>query len=764
MSAYVTAIADGAPPEQASAAALMAGIQAAQDSITTSAAILRTRAAGLRQHMRTTNQSGNVQSLGSGSTTDPHSASAKSSGGFGSSTVDSELGIPSNHDTSTRSGTASTSSHSYTTRASASQDFTSTARMLTRHTPPRVQPGDEAAVVAAASAELDGVTASTSAGPPVIPLGGGGASRTSSSLPTTTLPGIATTSAASAVPAAPTHEAPQVGIPAVTSSVAGISPVRMLCPTAVQLLQQIDRAEPNFLLSDPSLPDNPIVYVSKQVPELVGYPRADLLGRNMRMLYGPGTLPASAQQLAQAMNSVPPQAATAVLMNYAADGSSFWSATFVAPLFGNSGELLYFVAVLRAASQAAVSQYAHTLVGLDTPSPGPGAAIPELHHVYSHGTHWGGEAAAAAAAAPTEPAIPASAAPCNASLVSSTAPSSALLLSEHTSSQRSSNAPVPLPAHAPPEELAETSLSGHHTLSEHTRSSVPSGAAIVIPEPLADSASEAAALLHARHAAMPAGVPMTFALPNAVDSARVPAQRAPLELYARYASAHLRPAAATPAFTFSMQPVGHGHANTTASGTPASPIAGPGAAAASAAPTTLRSSGSGEGAAAQALPRHAAAPESSGVSARSTKLHCASSVSSAPNYQPNFQPKTPAHAAAVGTAAGTSAAQSAPHGYNPSALATALRAVADVQHARALEAAHAAIPESAGGTGLRVGRIGSRYTVPLRERGAGGDSAYGRTNSSLQVQAPNSADVAHEYELAEDVHGDDADEEGAAEG
>ena len=44
------------------------------------------------------------------------------------------------------------------------------------------------------------------------------------------------------------------------------------------------RSQNNFVLSDPSLPDNPIVYCSEGFCKLTGYKRQFVLGRNCRFL------------------------------------------------------------------------------------------------------------------------------------------------------------------------------------------------------------------------------------------------------------------------------------------------------------------------------------------------------------------------------------------------------------------------------------------------------------------------------------------------
>ena len=56
-----------------------------------------------------------------------------------------------------------------------------------------------------------------------------------------------------------------------------------------RLMISLLTAQQNFTVSDPSLPDNPIVYASEGFLKLTGYTRDQVLGRNCRFLQGPET-------------------------------------------------------------------------------------------------------------------------------------------------------------------------------------------------------------------------------------------------------------------------------------------------------------------------------------------------------------------------------------------------------------------------------------------------------------------------------------------
>ena len=96
------------------------------------------------------------------------------------------------------------------------------------------------------------------------------------------------------------------------------------------LIESLTSGQQNFVLSDPRLPDNPIVFASPGFYELTGYTREEVLGRNCRFLQGEGTDPKAVDVIRTAIKSG--SDATACLLNYKADGSPFWNQLFVGAL------------------------------------------------------------------------------------------------------------------------------------------------------------------------------------------------------------------------------------------------------------------------------------------------------------------------------------------------------------------------------------------------------------------------------------------------
>ncbi|MCQ8239632.1 histidine kinase famiy protein [Rhizosaccharibacter radicis] len=97
-----------------------------------------------------------------------------------------------------------------------------------------------------------------------------------------------------------------------------------------------------MVLTDPNQPDNPIVFANRAFQDLTGYEQHEITGRNCRFLQGPGTDRASVRELRDAIAER--RAMSVELLNYRRDGSTFWNAVFVAPVYGTDGQLLYFFA------------------------------------------------------------------------------------------------------------------------------------------------------------------------------------------------------------------------------------------------------------------------------------------------------------------------------------------------------------------------------------------------------------------------------------
>ncbi|CAM9100703.1 unnamed protein product, partial [Heterosigma akashiwo] len=113
--------------------------------------------------------------------------------------------------------------------------------------------------------------------------------------------------------------------------------------TDFAMMKLLTTAQKSFVITDPSTPDNPIVYASPEFTKLTGYAPAEIVGRNCRFLQGPATEPAA---VAAIRRGVAEGRDTAVcLLNYRKDGTTFWNQFFIAPLHDCNGKVVNFVGV-----------------------------------------------------------------------------------------------------------------------------------------------------------------------------------------------------------------------------------------------------------------------------------------------------------------------------------------------------------------------------------------------------------------------------------
>ena len=98
-----------------------------------------------------------------------------------------------------------------------------------------------------------------------------------------------------------------------------------------------------FTISDPRLPDNPLIFVNPAFERTTGYARQEVEGLNCRFLQGPDTDPAAVQAIRDALAREEHRSIT--LLNYRKDGSTFWNELSLSPVYDGSGVLTHFVGI-----------------------------------------------------------------------------------------------------------------------------------------------------------------------------------------------------------------------------------------------------------------------------------------------------------------------------------------------------------------------------------------------------------------------------------
>lgn len=97
-----------------------------------------------------------------------------------------------------------------------------------------------------------------------------------------------------------------------------------------------------MILTDPSIDDNPIVFANKAFFDLTGYEEEEVLGRNCRFLQGAQTDRTAVAQLREAVEGK--SAVALEILNYRRDGTAFWNAVFIGPVYDKAGDLRFFFA------------------------------------------------------------------------------------------------------------------------------------------------------------------------------------------------------------------------------------------------------------------------------------------------------------------------------------------------------------------------------------------------------------------------------------
>jgi PAS domain S-box-containing protein len=111
-----------------------------------------------------------------------------------------------------------------------------------------------------------------------------------------------------------------------------------------RLLDRAVAASSNgIVITDPKLPDNPIVYANPAFEEISGFNAEEVRGRNCRFLQGAHRDQPALDELRKAIAEE--RECRVVLRNYRKDGTPFWNELYVSPVHDEEGNLTNFVSV-----------------------------------------------------------------------------------------------------------------------------------------------------------------------------------------------------------------------------------------------------------------------------------------------------------------------------------------------------------------------------------------------------------------------------------
>lgn len=129
-------------------------------------------------------------------------------------------------------------------------------------------------------------------------------------------------------------------------------------PPTLPDAKAIQAAQQHFFVTDPSLPDNPIVYATQGFLNLTGYTLEQVLGRNCLFMQGPETDTDVAKEIRDAIEDG--VALSVCLLNYRADGTKFWNHVSIAVLRDETGHITNYLVSSKTVNEQDLSAPAVT--------------------------------------------------------------------------------------------------------------------------------------------------------------------------------------------------------------------------------------------------------------------------------------------------------------------------------------------------------------------------------------------------------------------
>ncbi|MTH53019.1 PAS domain-containing protein [Bacillus mangrovi] len=116
-------------------------------------------------------------------------------------------------------------------------------------------------------------------------------------------------------------------------------------PQLKLLLKALDSSQTGIIITDPSLKENPIIYLSKGFTEVTGYSEEEVIGKNCRFLQGEKTSQTDIDRIRKAVKQKESVAVT--VLNYRKDGSPFYNQLNIDPIYIEEEQRFYFIGVQK---------------------------------------------------------------------------------------------------------------------------------------------------------------------------------------------------------------------------------------------------------------------------------------------------------------------------------------------------------------------------------------------------------------------------------
>ena len=111
--------------------------------------------------------------------------------------------------------------------------------------------------------------------------------------------------------------------------------------SGADLADSIARSPVASVISNPRKSDNPIEVANGAFCDLTGYSESEIVGRNCRFLAGEATEPWLTERIREGVRTR--RSVLVDILNYKRDGTPFRNGVLVTPLFGEDGDLQWFL-------------------------------------------------------------------------------------------------------------------------------------------------------------------------------------------------------------------------------------------------------------------------------------------------------------------------------------------------------------------------------------------------------------------------------------
>ncbi|ADR34296.1 PAS sensor protein [Sulfuricurvum kujiense DSM 16994] len=115
---------------------------------------------------------------------------------------------------------------------------------------------------------------------------------------------------------------------------------------ADHLIEILDQSKNGITISDPSQPDNPVIYINHAFANAFGYSPDEIIGKNCRFLQGDDRDQPALEELRKAMKEQTD--VTVILRNYHKSGELIYNEVTISPVFDKkTHKLKYYIGVQK---------------------------------------------------------------------------------------------------------------------------------------------------------------------------------------------------------------------------------------------------------------------------------------------------------------------------------------------------------------------------------------------------------------------------------